>query len=162
MKKIKTLLLSSVFALTAVAAVFTPYADAHARVPGTSSDKGSLVVATSETLGARETTAGAHINLEFLGDAVAPASTQTDPSKKERPTPQFQGQLNINTATSAQFQLLPGVGPAIAGRILTYREKRTFADPLQLLRVKGIGRKTLEKIRPYLSLKGDNTLRLLP
>jgi competence ComEA-like helix-hairpin-helix protein len=163
MKQITTLLLSSVFALTAVAAVVTPHADAHARVPDMSSDKSSLVVAAAaETHRARETTVGAHIDLEFLGDAEAPSSTQNDAPKKERATPQFQGQLNINTATSAQWQLLPGVGPAIAGRILTYREKRSFADPLQLLRVKGIGRKTLAKMRPYLSLKGDNTLRPLP
>ena len=162
MKKITTILLSSLFTLTAVAGVITPHTDAHAHVPAISSGKSSLVVTTAETLHERETTAGAQLNLEYLDDAGAPSSTQTDPSNKERPTPKFQGQLNINTATSAQWQLLPGVGPAIAGRILIYREKRSFADPLQLLRVKGIGRKTLAKIRPYLSLKGETTLRPLP
>lgn len=71
----------------------------------------------------------------------------------------LEGKININTASSSQWQLLPGVGPAIAGRILAYREKRPFRDPLHLLRVKGIGRKTFAKMRPYLSVKGETTLQ---
>ena len=62
--------------------------------------------------------------------------------------------LNINSATKEQLQTLPGIGPAIAERIVLYREQfGPFKSPDDLLKVKGIGAKKLEKIKPFLSFE---------
>ena len=67
--------------------------------------------------------------------------------------------ININTATAAELDLLPGVGPSIAAKVLAYRESRSFGDITHLLRVKGIGRKTFKKLKPFLTIDGETTLR---
>ena len=62
--------------------------------------------------------------------------------------------LDINSATAEQLDTLPGIGPAIAARIVTYRDERgPFTKIEQLNSVKGIGERTLEKIRPCLTLR---------
>lgn len=55
------------------------------------------------------------------------------------------GRLNINLATERQLTLLPRIGPALAGRIVAYREESgPFKATSDLLNVKGIGKKTLQ------------------
>lgn len=53
--------------------------------------------------------------------------------------------LSVNTATQAQLEALPGIGPALARRIMAERPYRQVAD---LDRVKGIGPATLHRLRP--------------
>ena len=61
--------------------------------------------------------------------------------------------ININTATREQLQILPGIGPAYSGRIIEWREENgTFTTKDQLLEIKGIGEKRLEKIKPLITL----------
>ena len=56
----------------------------------------------------------------------------------------------INTASASDLERLPGIGPALAGRILDYRRQHgRFARADQLVEVKGIGPKTFEKMRPW-------------
>jgi competence protein ComEA len=74
--------------------------------------------------------------------------------------PELAGTININTATAAELDLLPGVGPSIAAKVLAYRESRSFGDVTHLLRVKGIGRKTFKKLKPFLTTDGATTLRV--
>ncbi|MBI4551286.1 MAG: helix-hairpin-helix domain-containing protein, partial [Candidatus Latescibacteria bacterium] len=58
--------------------------------------------------------------------------------------------INLNTASSAQFQTLPGIGPKLAERIIAYRRQiGAFSTVEQLMNVKGIGRATLVKIKPW-------------
>jgi len=59
--------------------------------------------------------------------------------------------MNLNTASARTLQRLPGVGPAISARIVDYREAYGgFRHPREVVRVKGIGPKTYEKMAPYL------------
>lgn len=65
----------------------------------------------------------------------------------------FTGIVNINRGTKAEFDSLQGIGPVIAGRIVTYRNQNgSFMALEDLLKVSGIGPKTLERIRARLTL----------
>ena len=58
---------------------------------------------------------------------------------------QEQGKININSASVEQLSELKGIGPAYAQRIVEYREKNgSFEKPEDILKVQGIGQKTLE------------------
>ncbi len=61
--------------------------------------------------------------------------------------------LDLNTATSEQLQSLPGIGPAIAQRIVEYREKNgPFRRTTELMNVKGIGEKTFERLKSLITV----------
>ncbi len=64
------------------------------------------------------------------------------------------GLVNLNTATKEELQTLPGVGPAVAQRIVEYRAKfGPFKSVDELLEIRGIGPKKLEKIKPMVTLE---------
>ncbi len=59
--------------------------------------------------------------------------------------------ININTADKEQLILLPGIGPVTAEAILAYRKDNgNFKSVDELTKVKGIGDKTLVKLKPFL------------
>jgi comEA protein len=59
--------------------------------------------------------------------------------------------INLNTATSAQLQEVPGIGPVTADKILKMRKSYgPFKSVDDLRAIKGIGPKRLEKMRKYL------------
>lgn len=61
--------------------------------------------------------------------------------------------ININTADQATLQLLPGIGETYASRIVSYRmENKAFTSIEELLKIKGIGKKRLAKIRPLITI----------
>ena len=60
--------------------------------------------------------------------------------------------ISINRATTEQLQTIPGIGPAMANRIIEYRESTPFKTLEELMNVKGIGNKTFEKMLPYICL----------
>jgi competence protein ComEA len=61
--------------------------------------------------------------------------------------------VNINTASQAQIEALPGIGPKVAQRIIEYRQKNgQFKKVEDLMNVKGIGEKSFLKLKPYLTV----------
>ncbi len=89
--------------------------------------------------------------LVALACAVAPAS-----AADAAPA----GVVNINTASSAELERLPGVGPSVAQRIVDHREKNgAFKGSEDLMLVRGIGQKTFDRIKPYVATSGQTTLK---
>jgi competence protein ComEA len=71
------------------------------------------------------------------------------PAKKKPPA----APINLNTADSEQLQLVPGIGPATADKILQMRKAYgAFKSVDDLLAIRGIGPKRLEKMRKYLTV----------
>jgi comEA protein len=61
--------------------------------------------------------------------------------------------ININTANSEELQQVPGIGPATAEKILQMRKSYgPFKSVDDLLAIKGLGRKRLDKMRKYLTV----------
>lgn len=60
--------------------------------------------------------------------------------------------INLNTATSAELDQLPGIGPVLAARIVAEREKKPFTKVDDLRRVSGIGAKKLDALRPFVTV----------
>jgi competence protein ComEA len=63
--------------------------------------------------------------------------------------------IDVNRATAEELQRLPGVGPKMAQRIVDERQKGRFKTVDDLRRVTGIGAKTLEKLRPHVTVGND-------
>ena len=69
------------------------------------------------------------------------------------------GVVNINTATMDQLQMLPRVGPALAGRIVDFRESNgEFRAVDEIVAVKGIGERSFENLEPFIVTSGATTL----
>ena len=81
--------------------------------------------------------------------APTPAATKKPPLKP----------VNLNTATSDELQQVPGIGPATADKILQMRKSYgTFKSVDDLLAIKGIGKKRLEKMRKYLTVSKSTSV----
>ncbi len=62
--------------------------------------------------------------------------------------------LNLNTATAKQLESLPGIGPALARRIVDFREKKgKFKRVEELLAIPGISEKKWKALRDYLTVE---------
>jgi competence protein ComEA len=71
--------------------------------------------------------------------------------------------VNINTANSEELQQVPGIGPATADKILQMRKSYgTFKSVDDLLSIKGIGKKRLEKMRKYLTVSKSAAAKTAP
>ena len=63
--------------------------------------------------------------------------------------------VNINTATAAQLETLPGIGPVLAERIVAYRDEHgSFRAVEELTKVKGIGTAKVEAILDLITVGG--------
>jgi competence protein ComEA len=61
--------------------------------------------------------------------------------------------VNLNTASSAELEALPGVGAKMAARIIEYRQKKgPFKKIEELMNVQGIGEKNFLKLKPQLTV----------
>lgn len=93
----------------------------------------------------------------FLGkpDLIAvPNEERPQNQTTEMPTPSKPELLNINTASAEELQTLPNIGVQMAQRIVDHRTQYgKFASVDALQNVKGIGAKTLEKLKPFVDAK---------
>ncbi|WP_292729436.1 ComEA family DNA-binding protein [Microbacterium sp. UBA837] len=92
---------------------------------------------------ARPVSDGEQVIVPRVGEAPAagPAGVTAD------------GRVNLNSADEGALDTLPGVGPAIAGRIIEWREANgRFASVDDLLSVSGIGPKMLESLRDLVTV----------
>lgn len=101
------------------------------------------------------------------GEAVAiPESSATDTAARRSRRPSRparsrralaydeRGRLDLNRADSTELELLPGVGPALASRILAARARAgRFAAVGDLLQVRGIGPRILAKLLPSVTVR---------
>lgn len=84
--------------------------------------------------------------------AVAPpAALPADKKSTAKAKPEIPTNVDINTADKALLTALPGIGSVTADAILAYRQDNgNFKSIGDLTKVKGIGDKTLAKLKPYL------------
>jgi len=79
--------------------------------------------------------------------------------RERRVMPDATHRIDINTATAAELDLLPGIGPALAKRVIEYRDEHgAFARVDDLILVRGIGPKHIDRIR-VLVLAGQGDAR---
>jgi competence protein ComEA len=95
--------------------------------------------------------------------AKPPATIQGARAMASEPAAPGRGQLNLNTADVDELTLLPGVGPSRARAIVELRTRmKGFKRIEDIMRVRGIGRKTFRKLKPLLRLQGATTLTEAP
>ena len=81
-----------------------------------------------------------HIELVDSSFSISDSSTQAEVKA-------IIGKVNINTAELSELSLLPGIGPAIAGRIRAYTDQNgPFKNKSEIILVKGIGKKIYARI----------------
>ena len=76
-------------------------------------------------------------------------ATAQEKAAKPKPAPAVTTPVNLNTATAADLQALPGVGAATARLIIEHRDKNGgFKKVEELMNIKGIGEKSFLKLKP--------------
>lgn len=98
----------------------------------------------------------------FIGAPIARAADSGAVPSATASAASSAGVVNLNQAKPDELELLPGIGPAKAKKIVEYRTQHPFRKTEELTKVKGIGRKTFGKLRPYLTLQGPTTLKSEP
>ena len=97
-------------------------------------------------MASRPLSAGTLLSILVFGLLFSQSLLATKKKPPERP-------VNLNTATSEQLQQVPGIGPATAGKILQMRKTYgPFKSVDDLLAIRGLGAKRLEKMRKYLTV----------
>lgn len=78
-----------------------------------------------------------------------PSDTVAEARSSVKPPPSPENPVDINEASRNALQRLPGIGPSLSERIVEYRSsQRPFQRIEELRRVRGIGPKTLNDLRP--------------
>ena len=85
--------------------------------------------------------------------AVQPLCAQSAQPRPDSKPAKPAAIVNLNTATSAELETLPGVGAKMAARIIEYRQKKgPFKKVEELMNVQGIGEKNFLKLKPQITV----------
>jgi competence protein ComEA len=95
---------------------------------------------------------GDKIHVPARGDEDWTPQPTAPAAAPEASTPTTGGLIDINTATEAQLDTLPGIGPVTAGKIIAARQEAAFASVDELLGRKVVGPATFEKIRELVTV----------
>jgi len=99
------------------------------------------------------------VALFVLMAASSPSAHQTGAQAQQAAQPAA-SLVNLNTATQAELEKLPGVGPAMAKTIIEYRQKNGgFKKVEELMNVKGIGEKSFLKLKTLVTVAPAKTER---
>ncbi len=82
-----------------------------------------------------------------------PSVTAENPSNTKDDDGSSRASLDLNRATIDELCTLPGIGRKRAQTIVDYRKRRPFTRLTQLLRVRGIGKKTLRRLKPLVHVE---------
>jgi competence protein ComEA len=94
---------------------------------------------------------GDYFYIPFIGEKIPDTARNAPGNNPLIDTSYFDYPLNLNTATQAELESLPGIGPTKAMDIIAYRDQvGPFKTVDDLLNVTGIGPSTLDAIREYL------------
>jgi competence protein ComEA len=86
-------------------------------------------------------------------EPAAPPTSAVETPAQTAPREKIDGKININAASLITLQELPRVGPAIAGRIIDYREANgDFKTTADIMNVRGIGEKTYENLKDLITV----------
>ena len=86
-----------------------------------------------------------------------PAARAQEKAEKAKPAASASSPINLNTATAAQLETLPGVGSRTAQLIVEHRQKNGgFKKIEELMNIKGIGEKSFLKLKPLVTV-GDKS-----
>ena len=86
-----------------------------------------------------------------LGESASGKSSSANKAGSGRNSSMMQS-VRINSASTGELQQLPGIGPALAQRIVETRNNGRFTSADDLLRVPGIGKAKLAKLRAYVEI----------
>jgi len=89
---------------------------------------------------------------EPVTPTAAKVSMSLPPGKKEAALSEL---IDVNTADAAELRKLPGIGPKLSQAIVDERQRAPFKSVDDLHRVHGIGGKTLDKLRPYVTVSSE-------
>ena len=133
-EQIALVLLSAALLVGIVVSLVSRYAPEH--TPDFRVIKGAVEVPAAQTRGTPDR----------VEDAAPPSPVPARPSEDESP-------IDLNRASATDLQKLPGIGPAIARRLVSHRaEHGPFRRIEDLTAVRGIGPKSLERIRSRVSV----------
>ncbi len=94
---------------------------------------------------------GDEIYVPLAGEKQHQGSRESRPRARRRPSPPPNGSVDVNRSGAAELATVPGIGRAVAARIVELREREgAFASLDELLDVAGMTQTRLERARPYL------------
>ena len=82
-----------------------------------------------------------------------PSKTKSTDEKADNESKNIVFPININTASEKELDALPGIGPAIAKRIVEHRSSQPFTKIEDIMLVKGIGEKKFAKLKELITVE---------